>query len=219
MKKSLLLAPLTLAFVLAGCGTGSHQTPNAQQQAQAASNALQSQVYQAKHNVEFKHYNLRQKIADDPSTILWCTFFPPGVQGVTNGSTPGQAFTVPIAGKLTSSNKRPYNNVRYWDAGNSSWYPNEVPGPDHMFGASSEYRYGFDPTLSVYYDFTDLASFCTTSPTIWQSHTQIVADTSSTLSNLTRAASAAIRAGHPEKAAKLLQQADNTGATIKVGGK
>jgi hypothetical protein len=195
MRRSILVTACLLAvgLTLAGCGGSS-----AQKAAQDASNHLQGQVYQAKHHVEFRNYNLRQKVADDPSTILWCTFFPP-----TTGQEP---FTVPIAGKLTSSNKRPYRATTEADNGAPG---TEVPGPDAMYGSSSEYRYGFDPTLSTYYDFTDLASFCTTSPTVWQANqTKIVVQTQSTLDNLSRAASAAIQRGDPKKALALLKQAE-----------
>lgn len=199
-----------LVLTLSACGGSHTNSLTAADKAQRASNQLQGQVYQSKHNVEFDNYNLRQKVADDPSTILWCTFFPPGVQGVGNGSTAGQAFTVPVAGKLTSSNKRSYSDVRYVDAGNYAWYQQQVPGPDHMFGASSEYRYGFDPTLTTYYDFTGLASFCTTEPTVWQAKkTQIVVNTDKTLTALTHAAEAAIKAGQPEKALGLLKTAES----------
>src|SRR6201987_5986521 len=152
MKKYLALLVLgVFGLAFAGCGpTGT----SAADQAQKASDNLQSQIYQSKNNIEFRNYNDRQKLADNPATILWCTFFPPGVQGTSNGTTPGQAFTVPIAGKLTSSNKRPYDSTGW----SGDVYGINLPGPDHMFGSSSEYRYGFDPTRAIYYDFTDLAS-------------------------------------------------------------
>lgn len=209
------LALVALAVMVAGCGTGGNSAPSAADQSQAASDKLQSKIYQSKHNIEFRNYNLRQRIADDPSVILWCTFFPPGVSQVTNGSV-GGAITVPIAGKLTSSNKRPYqgNQYSYSDA-SAVGISGESPGPDHMFGSSSEYSYGFDPTLSTYYQFSNLASFCTTEPTVWQvKATEIVVNTQSTLANLSNAASAAIKAGDPKKALELLKQADTAAAAV-----
>ncbi len=195
---------------IAGCGSANTKS-SARDTAQKTSDQLQSEVYQTKHNIDFRNYNLRQKMSDDPSTIVWCTYFPPGVQGVTNGSSGGQAFTVPVAGKLTSSNKRPFDTTKYTDAGNYSWYPHEQPGPDHMYGSSSEYRYGFDPTLTTYYDFTSLASFCTTEPTVWQTQqTKIVVQTDKTLSNLTAAAEKSIKAGNPKQALDLLKQAETS---------
>lgn len=212
--KRILITMVVLALLVAGCGGNTRQKPNAQDAAQAASNALQSQVFQAKHNVEFRNYNWRQRIADDPATILWCTFFPPGIAGVSDGTTPGQAFTVPIAGKLTSSNKRPYDSTRYTDRGNYAFTPREVPGPDHMFGSSAEYRYGFGPTgIADYSDFTGFASVCTTQPKVWQANTPILTNTSVTLTSVTRAAEAALRAGDGAKAQQILSKAGNVKVT------
>lgn len=191
---------VVVAGLLSACGGGNKQV--AVSASQAASNALQSKIYQSVHNVEFRNYNLRQKITDDPSTILWCTFFP--------GTVGQEPFTVPIAGKLTSSNKRPYSDVGYIDAGNYSWYQKQVPSPDHMFGSSAEYRYGFDPTLAIYYDFTSLPSFCTNAPLIWQQNqTRIVVATAPTLASIGRAAQAAIRSGNAAKALSLLKTAES----------
>lgn len=200
-----------VACFAAGCGGGGKPSPkSAQQKAQAASNALQGSVYQSKNNVEFRNYNWRQEIADDPATILWCTFFPPGLSGVTDGTTPGQPFTVPIAGKLTSSNKRPYDATAYSDRGNYTFTEHEVPGPDHMYGSSSEYRYGFGPNgKSDYQDFTLFASYCTTQPKVWQANTPIITATSVTLNSISKAATAALKSGDAAKATEILSQAGN----------
>lgn len=180
-----------------GCGESAHD------QSEHAAENLEGQIHQAKHNLEFRNYNLRQEIADNPATILWCTFFPPGVQGTSNGSTPGQAFTVPISGKLTSSGKRPYL---------------DEPGPDHMYGSSVEYRYGFDPTLSIYQDFTNLPSYCTTEPTVWQAkQTTLVVQTDKTLSNLSKQAERATQANKPGDALKALQEGET--ASNKAQGR
>lgn len=196
--KAALVSFAALAVVAAGCGGG--KKSSAVSASQKASAALQSQIYQDKNNVEFKNYNDRQKLADDPSTILWCTFYPPTV-----GQQP---FTYPIAGKLTSSNKRPYSTTAYIDAGNYAWYPKDVPGPDHMFGSSSEYRYGFDPTRTQYVDFTALPSFCTNKPTTYQANkTNIVVTTDATLNGIDKAAQAALKAGDAKKAMAILSQA------------
>lgn len=203
LKYSLFLAFLVLPLVACG-GQG---TTSASDQAQRGSASLQSQIYISHHNIEFQNYNLRQKMADDPSTILWCTFFPP-----TMGQEP---FTVPIAGKLTSSNKRPYQSTRY-EADSNGVYAYENAGPDKMYGSSSEYRYGFDPTRTIYYDFTSLASFCTNEPTVWQKNqTNVVIQTDTTLNSLDRAAQQALRAGHAAQALSLLKKADSS----QKGGK
>lgn len=207
---ALLVVVVALVMTTAACGGSSKKPQSAQKQAQKGNADLQSQTYVTKNNTEFVHYNWRQELSDDPATILWCTFFPPGISGVTDGSTPGQAITVPIAGKLTSSNKRPYSDIKYWDAGNYSWYPLEVPGPDKMFGGSSEYRYGFGPAGKAdYQDFTGLSSYCTTQPKVWQSNTIIVTSTDATLQSITLAAEAALKAGDAVKAKQILDQAGN----------
>jgi len=106
------------------------------------SNAQQSAIDAAANNdiyepIELKNYNARQELTDNPNTILWCSVYPsnPNV-------TP---YTVPIVGKLTSGNKRPYatSQVQFQED-----YTPEIPGPDKMFGTSGEYRYGFDSTYA-----------------------------------------------------------------------
>lgn len=200
-NQRLLIALGTLvliALLTMGASSCSGST-SAQDQAQKRSNALQRQVYQSTHDLEFQNYNLRQKIADDPSTILWCTFFPPTV-----GQEP---ITVPIAGKLTSSNKRPYSGTYEADNGAPG---TERPGPDHMFGSSSEYRYGFDPTRTIYYDFTSLPSLCTTQPLIYQRNkTYIAIDTAPTLNSIDKAAQNALKAGDAKKALQILKGAES----------
>lgn len=167
-------------------------------QAQANSQKLQAQVYQQHTNVEFQNYNERQKVADDPATILWCTAYP------TNPNA--KPLTFPIRGKLTSSNKRPYPTTTL--AGdNGSTYTTEVPGPDSMYGESSEYRYGFTPG-GVYVDFTGLETACTTEPTVYQKQqTDIVLQTDQALVDASGQARAALQANDPAKATQILEQA------------
>lgn len=208
MKKLFLI--IAVAALVAGCGGSGHSKGNAADRSTKASNALQNQIYQSKNNIDFRNYNWRLQLSDDPATILWCTFFPPGLAGVSDGSTPGQAFTVPIAGKLTSSNKRPYSDVRYLDAGNYAWYPQQVPDPQHMYGSSSEYRYGFGPSGKAdYTEFTNFASVCTTQPKVWQANTPILTGTSISLQSVSNAAEAALRKGDAKQANAILAQAGN----------
>lgn len=199
-----LIAMVAFATLATGCvdevATDNSVAGQAQQEARKNQDKLHKQV----NNVEFSNYNDRLKLADDPATILWCTFFPPTV-----GQEP---ITVPIAGKLTSSAKRPYRSTQYVDAGNYSWYAEERAGPDAMFGSSSEYRYGFDPTRAIYTDFTDLASICTTAPTVYQRNkTHVMIETDPTLNSLTKAAEAALKAGDAKAALKILQGAETKG--------
>lgn len=190
-----LSVALLLTAGLTACSTGG---TTASKQAQKQSNQLQGQIYQSQHDIEFNNYNLRQRMADDPSTILWCTFAFP--------NTGLQPITVPIAGKLTSSNKRPYDDHVY----TQDYGAEELPGPDHMFGSSSEYRYGFDPTRTIYYDFTGLPSFCTNTPLVWQKNeTHIVVETAATLGSIDKAAQSALKAGDAKKALEILKGAES----------
>jgi hypothetical protein len=164
---------------------------------------LQNQVYVQKNNVEFQNYNDRQKVADDPATILWCTAYP---------SNPNaRPTTYPIKGKLTSSEKRPFPTQVVEYGGNGGRYTPELPGPDKMLGASVPYRYGFTPA-GVYVDFTGLETTCTTQPTVYQKNsTDIVLKQDPTLTDASAKAKAALENKDPAKATKILEDA--------IGGK
>ncbi|HEY4460868.1 MAG TPA: hypothetical protein VGN81_41590 [Pseudonocardiaceae bacterium] len=191
----LLIAVLVAGVAVVSCtGEGPAET-----QAQQKSEQLQQQVYQQHNNVEFQNYNQRQKISDDPATILWCTAYP------TNPNA--KPLTFPIKGKLTSSNKRPYPTSVAENGGDGSTYTPEVPGPDSMYGASAEYRYGFTPA-GDYVDFTGMETICTTQPTVYQKQqTDIVLQTDSGLVSASAQAKAALQAGDPAKANQILEQA------------
>ncbi len=162
-----LAVTAALAVVGVAACTEDAKPPNAQEQAQnTAANRVN---YIPKNDVEGKNYNARQALADNPASIIWCTVYPanPGVK----------PFTVPVVGKLTSGNKRPYPtevNKQYTDSG--SYFP-ELPGNDGFYGSSGDYRYGFGPD-GVYEDFTDIATFCTSAPTLIQKQTTQIAITS-----------------------------------------
>ena len=111
---------------------------------EARQRALNRSSYVPVNSLDYLNYDRRQRISDAPSTIVWCTMFPP---------TPGvRPITMPIVGKLTSGGKRPFM---------------EDPGPDGMYGSSGEYRYGFTPDGNMA-DIYNMASLCTTEPTVWQ---------------------------------------------------
>jgi hypothetical protein len=190
-----VLAVLVPGLGLAACTSDSPAATAAQNNSQK----LQAQVYQQHNNVEFQNYNERQKVSDDPVTILWCTAYP------TNPNA--KPLTFPIRGKLTSSNKRPYPTMIAEAGGSGSTYTPEIPGPDSMYGASSEYRYGFTPD-GVYVDFTGLETVCTTEPTVYQKQqTNIVLQTDKALVDASAQAKAALQAGNPAKATQILEQA------------
>jgi len=160
-------------------------------------------VYVPQHDVEFRNYNWRAEIADDPTTILWCTFFPPTV-----GQEP---FTVPVIGKLSSSGKRPFPKLKAMTGGSSAYtYTPEEIQPDGMYGNSSLYRYGYGPQgRNSYMDFTDMPSFCTALPTVWQQNeTRVVIQQSSSLRALTEQARKALAEGRSDDALELLGQAE-----------
>lgn len=165
----MLLLLAVVVALLYGCAPGPGPSVDESARREVEANQEQRDFYIPRQDLEFQNYNKRVQLADDPTTILWCTFFPPmgGAQ---------QVFTVPVIGKLTSSGKRPFPvqishdadyalGARYSLGG--GYYSNEAIQPDGMYGGSSEYRYGFAPD-GTYSDFTDLPSFCTTAPTVWQ---------------------------------------------------
>lgn len=148
-----LLVIAGLAVVLSACGS---TTTTATDAALAGNQNLQKKIYAVHNNVEFNNYNARQLIADDPTTILWCTAY--------SNNPNVKPMTFPIVGKLTSSAKRPYPTQQIVDRAD---YNPELPGPDKMYGSSTEYRYGFTPG-GVYVDFTDIPTVCSTQPLVYQ---------------------------------------------------
>jgi len=152
------------------------------------------EVYIPQNSTEFDNYNRRQQVADDPTTLLWCTFFPPTV-----GQEP---FTVPIVGKLTSSGKLPIPTEQC--CSDCAWGP-ELPGPDGMYGENGEYLYGFTPA-GYYVEFTDLPSFCTTQPTIWQrNETRVVFGVDPEYANTQERVRELLQIGDANGAASLLE--------------
>lgn len=154
-----IVGVIALTTGLSACNGDQPTAPSAQDQ--AVHNAESRANYVPKNDVEGKNYNARMEIADNPATILWCTAFP---------TNPNAApITVPITGKLTSGNKRPYPTTQdkvYGDGFSHTFSP-ELPGSDGMFGSSGEYRYGFRPD-GVYEDFYNMETICSTEPTIYQ---------------------------------------------------
>lgn len=136
MKKLLLL----MVLILAACTNQEQAIIDADQIANDRN------YYVMKNDVEYKNYDKRLRLADNPTTILWCT------SAFANPSSP--MFTVAIVGKLTSGSKRPFDS-------------SSGIGPDAMYGTSGEFRYGFTPG-GVYNDFYNLSTFCTTEPMVWQ---------------------------------------------------
>lgn len=160
-----MLGGTVATIVMLGSGCSSDETTNPKAGEEIAKSRV---VYVPKNDVEGKNYNGRQAISDNPSTILWCTYYP------TNPNA--KPVTVPIVGKLTSGNKRPYPTEKQIIDGDTPGleFNPEVAGPDGMFGSSGEYRYGFDPAGN-YHDFYNLETYCSTLPSTFQKNsTEIV---------------------------------------------
>lgn len=167
--KSKFKAALVVALVLVGvsCGSDHKGKTNSTAQDAAIATANNRAVFKPVNDVEGKNYNARQKLADNPATIIWCSAYP------TNPNV--KPFTVPIVGKLTSGNKRPYATQRAFAGGADGqiaqdYYEPEIPGPDGFYGTSGEYRYGFDPAGN-YWDYYNVEAVCTSEPTLIQKNT------------------------------------------------
>lgn len=185
---------------IAACNGPVTTPPAKQAQNEAINRSQQRNLYIPTKDIEFNNYNERQKLADDPTAILWCTTaFPfPG--------TP--LFTVPIVGKLTSGNKRPYptSQVHVYYASNGTYNP-ELPGSDGMYGSSGEYRYGFTPA-KVYVEFYNMPTYCTTEPSIWQKEkTELVLQSDPSLLDAQKRAQQALVSNNPAEAQRILEQA------------
>ncbi len=187
---------LIVAVFIAACGA---QDQNSKPQDEAVNKAQQHDVYVPKNDIEFNNYNDRQVLADDPTTILWCTIFPP---------TPGSPLvTTPIVGKLTSGTKRPYATEQRSNYDTARYFP-ELPGPDGMYGPSDpNYRYGFTPGHK-YWDYTAIPMVCSDEPTVWQKEaTTLVLDTDQQLLEAQVRAQQALAQGNGEEAERILAEA------------
>lgn len=168
-------------------------------QVEAAKKALNRPVYRPINDLEFKNYERRLKVADDPTAILWCTSAFP----IPNSPL----FTVPVVGKLSSGSKRPFPS-HYWRG--DSYGMQESPDAFGMFGSSSDYRFGFSPT-GVYADWTNMSLFCTTEPSVWQKEsTTIVMESDPALLDAHNRAREILKQNGPNaahEASKILEEA------------
>lgn len=183
MKKLWLIAICVSApFLMGADGSGCSQQ-YADQQA-ATTKALDRKTFIPTNDLDFKNYDRRQKVADDPTAILWCT------SSFPIPSSP--LFTFPVVGKLTSGGKRPFATD---------------PGPDAMYGSSGDYRYGFTPN-NIYIEYYNMPTFCTTEPTVWQrQETKMAMATDSVLLAAHKAAQQALKAGKGDEAVSILTEA------------
>lgn len=201
-RRNVVLLPIVAVVLLTTMlSTGCWDNAKKSAAQKAAENVASNRdVFEPKNDIEGRNYNWREEISDDPTTILWCT---------TAWPIPSSPLiTIPIAGKLTSGNKRPFE-TSYVDNGDGDEYFPEIPGPDGFFGTSGEYRYGFGPAgKSQYYDFYGMPVFCTTEPLVYQREsTTIVMETDGDLLNAQKEAQAALAQGNTQEAERILREA------------
>lgn len=149
-------------------------------------------------DAEYQNYiKAQEEVYDDPATIQWCTAFP--------SSPAAPIFTVPIAGKLTSSSVSYYPNHRVRDDqyGNLLIETQSVDGMYH--GTPVPYRYGFTPG-GQYVDFAGMEVFCTTALTEFGRQTLSVAQVAPQ-DNVTTQAEELLKSGDAAGAQALLDGA------------
>ena len=199
-KKILAVAAIGLAgiFTLAGCtAMGSPDTRDSQLK-DSQSNFDARTPPNVTGDAEYNNYiKAQEEVYDNPSSIIWYT------SSFPNDASP--IFTVPIAGKLTSSSVSYYpSNTQQFSSGGSFTWTEENQSVDGMYhGSPGPYRYGFTPG-SAYVDFTGMAVFCTTALTSFQRQTLTVATVDAQAEDLTAQAEALLEAGDPAGAQALL---------------
>lgn len=167
MKRFIIPGVVALGL-LVGCGTDKVVKSTAQDK--AIQTAKTRANYVPVNDLEGRNYNARMVLGDNPATIIWCSAYP------TNPNV--KPFTVPIVGKLTSGNKRPYPTQIVIIPDNYGSYNPELPGSDGFYGTSGEYRFGFDPG-GQYHDFYNIETYCTSEPTLIQKNTTDIMVTTS----------------------------------------
>lgn len=195
-------AALTLPLLASCSSMGSGKPPASKSAAeQGKEKASSRDTYVPSNDVEGDNYNKRLKISDDPSTIIWCTF------GLSDAAG-SPLVTVPIAGKLTSGNKRPYSTEEIVSKGSldtKAYLVVEKPGPDGMYGSSNRYSYGFTPGGDLW-QFNGQQPVCTTEPTVYQRQaTTMILETDEELSQATAEAEKLLAAGDTEAAQNKLE--------------
>ncbi|KXO92928.1 Uncharacterised protein (plasmid) [Tsukamurella tyrosinosolvens] len=190
-------AVVLVALALASCENNA--ASNSEQYKKVEESAGKRQAYQPRNDVEFNNYNEAQKLYDEPNTIQWCT------ATWSNGSAP--LFTVPIKGKLTSSSVSYYPSQELSNSDGRTYNP-ELRSVDGMYhGNPPAYRYGFTPG-GVYVDFSGMEVMCSTQPMKFQRQdTKITYEPDPQLADAQRRAQEALKAGNPDEAQRILQEA------------
>lgn len=175
MKKFLVAVVLLAATALVACGSSSPKPVN------------KPKTRYTQNYTERKIANERIAKTDDPAHVEFCTFWPP-----TPGAKP---ITVPIAGKLVSSTKRPDDPLGYdgTDGGGlASFNRADAQG---MYGSSVPYRYGYTPG-DIGWEFPADNTTCSDAPTKFQAdNTLLVSATDNKLAAAQQEAQAVLREG------------------------
>lgn len=175
---------ISVLLALSGCTAADKAQQNAQIQSD------NTNWYVPANPLDPANYNRRLQRLDDPTTILWCTYYPP---------TPGyQPITFAIQGKLTSSGKRPFEQF----SGSG-----EKVDAQGMYGTSTEYRYGFSPDGTYWEVYSD--GICTDQPTLVMQGTIMITsvDPNSCLALAEVQARDALKTGDAKKASEILNAA------------
>lgn len=153
-------------------------------------------------DAEYSNYvRAQEDVYDDPNTILWCSSsFPTATSPI---------FTVPIAGKLTSSSVSMFPGESVGGGSSSGYYKEENVSVDGMYhGSPGPYRYGFTPG-GVYVDFTNLSVFCSTSLVEFQRQALNITASESQVEATQTQAEDLLRAGDQAGAQNLLDGLEN----------
>jgi hypothetical protein len=195
MKKLLLFIPLLLLFI--GCGSDKQEKS---QYEKVTEKAKKAEAYIPKNNVELRNYNDAQKVYDDPTNIIWCTF------SFTNPSSP--LVTVPVSGKLTSSSTTFFNPVTVYGDGYDWGVAIPARSVDGLFHPNPPgYRYGFTPG-GAYVDFFNLETYCSNKPTKFQrQNTKVSLAVDAGLGAADAAAQRALKNGDKREAQRIIEQA------------
>lgn len=196
-KTSKALVAGIIALGLVGGLTACTESTTAQKQYSKLDKASDKRVAPESSDTEYNNYMKAQKAYADPNTILWCT------GSFQAASSP--LFTVPIAGKLTSSSVSFYPGQRLNTFnGGQSGVLEESRSVDGMYhGNPSPYRYGFTPG-GAYVEMANLAVLCTTQLTKFQQQTLDIKVTQEQANAATKTAEEKLKAGDTKGAQKEL---------------
>ena len=196
----LVLAGVVLVGVMLGAACGDDNIPSAQKVTTDVASERED-IYTPINFIDFQNWNQWAEMSDNPSTILWCTFFP----------ATHEKITVPIVGKFTDSGKTPFpTKFELVKSSGNDIAPAELADPFAMYGVSSEFQYGFDPSGNFTSFSQSIPSMCSSVPRVFQSvEAHIVIEIDTALQEITERAQAALKAGDDAGAIAILNEAAN----------